>query len=45
MRLVSGVEIIFCLQVEEFCLDRENPSLSMESRMLTTAMLTQVTTH
>lgn len=33
--------IILFDEVEEFCLDRENPSLSMESRMLTTAMLTQ----
>ena len=32
-------------EIEEFCLDRENPTLSMESRMLTTAMLTQVSTH
>ena len=31
-------------EIEEFCLDRENPSLGMESRMLTTAMLTQVST-
>ena len=29
-------------QIEEFCLDREDKSLSMESRMLTTAMLTQL---
>ena len=29
-------------EIEEFCLDREDKSLSMESRMLTTAMLTQV---
>ena len=34
--------IILFDEVEEFCLDRENPSLSMESRMLTTAMLTQL---
>ena len=33
--------IILFDEVEEFCLDRENPALSMESRMLTTAMLTQ----
>ena len=33
--------IILFDEVEEFCLDRENPILSMESRMLTTAMLTQ----
>jgi len=34
--------IILFDEIEEFCLDRENPSLSMESRMLTTAMLTQL---
>ena len=34
--------IILFDEIEEFCLDRENPSLGMESRMLTTAMLTQV---
>lgn len=33
--------IILFDEVEEFCLDRENPNLGMESRMLTTAMLTQ----
>ena len=33
--------IILFDEVEEFCLDRENPNLAMESRMLTTAMLTQ----
>ena len=36
--------IILFDEIEEFCLDRENPSLGMESRMLTTAMLTQVST-
>ena len=36
--------IILFDEIEEFCLDRENPSLGMESRMLTTAMLTQVRT-
>jgi len=35
--------IILLDEIEEFCLDRENPNLTMESRMLTTAMLTQVT--
>lgn len=34
--------IILFDEIEEFCLDRENPALGMESRMLTTAMLTQV---
>jgi SpoVK/Ycf46/Vps4 family AAA+-type ATPase len=34
--------IILFDEIEEFCLDRENPNLSMESRMLTTAMLTQL---
>ena len=34
--------IILFDEVEEFCLDRENANLGMESRMLTTAMLTQV---
>jgi hypothetical protein len=34
--------IILFDEIEEFCLDRENPNLSMESRLLTTAMLTQV---
>eukprot|EP01041_Mallomonas_annulata_P009233 gene9233-19148_t len=34
--------IILFDEVEEFCLDRENPNLAMESRMLTTAMLTQL---
>jgi len=29
-------------EVEEFCLDRTNPALAMESRMLTTAMLTKL---
>jgi SpoVK/Ycf46/Vps4 family AAA+-type ATPase len=36
--------IILFDEIEEFCLDRENPNLSMQSRLLTTAMLTQVTT-
>lgn len=34
--------IILFDEVEEFCLDRENANLGMESRMLTTAMLTQL---
>jgi hypothetical protein len=34
--------IILFDEIEEFCLDRENNALSMESRMLTTAMLTQL---
>ena len=34
--------IILFDEIEEFCLDRENPNLGMESRMLTTAMLTQL---
>ena len=34
--------LILLDEIEEFCLDRENPNLAMESRLLTTAMLTQV---
>jgi hypothetical protein len=34
--------VILFDEVEEFCLDREDKTLTMESRMLTTAMLTQV---
>jgi len=34
--------IILFDEIEEFCLDRENQGLSMESRMLTTAMLTAI---
>eukprot|EP01040_Poterioochromonas_malhamensis_P011004 gene11004-11991_t len=34
--------IILFDEIEEFCLDRENPTLGMESRLLTTAMLTQL---
>jgi SpoVK/Ycf46/Vps4 family AAA+-type ATPase len=34
--------VILFDEIEEFCLDRENPGLSMESRMLTTAMLTAI---
>jgi SpoVK/Ycf46/Vps4 family AAA+-type ATPase len=34
--------VILFDEIEEFCLDRENPNLSMQSRMLTTAMLTAI---
>ena len=34
--------VILLDEVEEFCMDRSNPALSMESRMLTTAMLTKL---
>ena len=34
--------IVLFDEIEEFCLDSENPTLSMESRMLTDAILTQV---
>jgi len=34
--------IILFDEVEEFCLDRENAAIGMESRLLTTAMLTQL---
>lgn len=34
--------VILFDEVEEFCLDREAPGTSMESRMLTTAMLTAI---
>jgi len=34
--------VILFDEVEEFCLDREDKTLTMESRMLTTAMLTQL---
>ena len=34
--------VILFDEIEEFCLDREAPGLSMESRMLTTAMLTAI---
>lgn len=34
--------IILFDEIEEFCLDRDNPQLTMESRLLTTAMLTQL---
>lgn len=34
--------VILFDEIEEFCLDRETPGLAMESRMLTTAMLTAI---
>jgi SpoVK/Ycf46/Vps4 family AAA+-type ATPase len=34
--------VILFDEIEEFCLDRETPGLSMDSRMLTTAMLTAI---
>jgi hypothetical protein len=34
--------VILFDEIEEFCLDRESPGISMESRMLTTAMLTAI---
>lgn len=34
--------VILFDEIEEFCLDRETPGLGMESRMLTTSMLTQI---
>ena len=34
--------VVLLDEVEEFCLDRSNPQLGMESRMLTTAMLTKL---
>ena len=34
--------VVLLDEVEEFCLDRSNPALTMESRMLTTAMLTKL---
>lgn len=34
--------VILFDEIEEFCLDRENKGLGMESRMLTTAMLTAI---
>eukprot|EP00468_Gymnochlora_sp_CCMP2014_P004114 CAMPEP_0167745146 /NCGR_PEP_ID=MMETSP0110_2-20121227/2987_1 /TAXON_ID=629695 /ORGANISM="Gymnochlora sp., Strain CCMP2014" /LENGTH=769 /DNA_ID=CAMNT_0007629751 /DNA_START=133 /DNA_END=2442 /DNA_ORIENTATION=- len=34
--------VILFDEIEEFCMDREDPRLSMESRLLTTAMLTQL---
>jgi hypothetical protein len=41
LKSMSDTVILFD-EIEEFCLDRENPNLAMESRMLTTAMLTQL---
>lgn len=43
---LKGIEntVILFDEIEEFCLDRENPSLAMESRLLTTAMLTLLNT-
>ncbi len=34
--------VILFDEIEEFCLDRESPGILMESRMLTTAMLTAI---
>lgn len=34
--------VILFDEIEEFCLNRESPGISMESRMLTTAMLTAI---
>jgi ATPase family associated with various cellular activities (AAA) len=34
--------VILFDEIEEFCLDRETPGMGMESRMLTTAMLTAI---
>jgi hypothetical protein len=34
--------VILFDEIEEFCLDRETPGLAMESRLLTTSMLTQL---
>lgn len=34
--------VILFDEIEEFCLDREDPKFGMESRMLTTAMLTAI---
>ena len=41
LQSLRGCVILFD-EIEEFCLDRESPNLSMESRMLTTAMLTAI---
>ena len=38
---LENVVVLFD-EVEEFCLDRSNDALGMESRMLTTAMLTKL---
>jgi len=34
--------VVLLDEIEEFCLDRESPGIGMESRMLTTAMLTAI---
>lgn len=34
--------VILFDEIEEFCLDRESPGIAMQSRMLTTAMLTAI---
>lgn len=34
--------VILFDEIEEFCLDRESPGITMQSRMLTTAMLTAI---
>lgn len=42
-RLLALEETVILFdEIEEFCLDRETPGLGMESRMLTTAMLTAI---
>jgi len=41
LRALERTVILFD-EIEEFCLDRQDKSLGMESRMLTTAMLTQL---
>jgi SpoVK/Ycf46/Vps4 family AAA+-type ATPase len=41
LKVLERTVILFD-EIEEFALNREDKSLAMESRMLTTAMLTQV---
>lgn len=42
-RLASLTDCVILFdEIEEFCLDRETPGLGMESRLLTTSMLTQL---
>jgi len=41
LQSLSNCVILFD-EIEEFCLDRETPGLGMESRLLTTSMLTQL---
>ena len=41
LKRIENTVILFD-EIEEFCLDRENQALGMESRMLTTALLTQI---